>query len=306
MVTSDPDCTRRRAPPWDSARRDEVSEHAVRRMQHRDDGAAKGILLGEVAAEESLLGATAMRGHDRHDHDVRIEGTHRLHANELETKRAIRELLDGSQCGVCSDTKIAKRARNAFRLSRDALALEPLELDLGTTRSRWRAMKDEVREAEPFTLELCLADDRTGVLARRRRRKHAGSAARVKKRSWAAKAAASATRPTRVRRNALAASSIASFRLLSIFAAHATSITSRARVSRRASRIDHHEHARGTGRLTARASRTAHRGNARRRRGRVLQVAPVGRACHHRTGFIVPRREYDEAAGDDRVLPPSG
>ena len=130
--------------------------------------------FGEMTAEQALLRTTAMRRKDRDDHDVGVERPHRLHAHELETQRAIRESLDGSQCGVRGDSQVAKCAGDSFGLPRDSLAFEPLELDFGPARAGRCAMEHEVREAKPFALELRLADDRTGVLARGGRRKHAG------------------------------------------------------------------------------------------------------------------------------------
>src|SRR5688572_28048204 len=99
-----------------------------------------------MTAEESLLRSAAVGCHHGDDHDVRVECAHGLHTHELETQRAIRELLDGSQCCICSDTQVTERAGDAFRLPGDALALKPLELDFGTARSGWRAVKDEVGE----------------------------------------------------------------------------------------------------------------------------------------------------------------
>ena len=159
-----------------SPRRDEVAEHAVRRMEHRDHRAPERIILGQVTPEETLLGTPTVSGEDGDDDDVCVERTHRLHTNQLEAQCAIREQLDGTKSGIRRDTKVTERAGDAIGLSGNALPFHPLELDLGAACPGRRAMKNEIGEAETFALQLRLGDDRpTGVLARRRRRKHAGS-----------------------------------------------------------------------------------------------------------------------------------
>ena len=68
-----------------SARGDEVAEHTVRRVKHRDHRAPERIVFGQVTPEEPLLGSAAVRSEDRNDDDIGVECAHRLHANELES-----------------------------------------------------------------------------------------------------------------------------------------------------------------------------------------------------------------------------
>ena len=103
-------------------------------MEHGDDRTAERVILGQVTPEEALLRAAAVRGKHRHDDDVRIERAHCLHTNQFETKRAIRELLDGTKCGISCNAKVTERAGDSVGLPNDALAFEPLELDLGAQR----------------------------------------------------------------------------------------------------------------------------------------------------------------------------
>jgi hypothetical protein len=151
----------------ESTRRDEIAEHAVGGVEHRNHGAAQRVILGEMTAEQALLRSTTMRREHRHDHDVRVERAHRLHANELESQRPAGELLDCSERGISRDPQITEGARHAFGFAGHALALHPLELDFRPARTGRRAMENKVREAESFALQLRLADHRPGVLARR-------------------------------------------------------------------------------------------------------------------------------------------
>ena len=49
------------------------------------------------------------------------------------------------KCGIGGDAQVAKRARDSSALPDDALALEPLELDLGAARAR--TARDERRSS---------------------------------------------------------------------------------------------------------------------------------------------------------------
>lgn len=152
----------------ESARRDEVAEHAVGGVEHRNHRAAQRVILGEMTAEQALLRSTTMRCEHRHDDNVRVERAHRLHANELESQRPTGELLDCSERGISRDTQIPERARHAVGFAGHALALHPLQLDFRPARAGRRAMENEVREAESFALQLRLTDHRPArVLARR-------------------------------------------------------------------------------------------------------------------------------------------
>ena len=145
-------------------------------MQHGDDRAAQRVVLRQVTPEKPLLRPPTVRRQNLHDHDVRVERAHRLHPHQLEPQRPVRELLDRTKRGVSSNAKVTERARDSIRLPDHAFAFEPFELDFGATRARRRTMKNEIREPESFALQLRLRNDRTtGLLARRRRRKHVGS-----------------------------------------------------------------------------------------------------------------------------------
>src|SRR5687768_12338847 len=58
-------------------RGDEVAEHAIRRVEHGDDGGPDRVLLGEVGPEETAWPLAALHL-DRHDDDVGVEGAQRL------------------------------------------------------------------------------------------------------------------------------------------------------------------------------------------------------------------------------------
>src|SRR5689334_18067520 len=50
----------------ESTRRDEIAEHAIGGVKHRNHGAAQRVILGEMTAEQALLRSTTMGCEHRH------------------------------------------------------------------------------------------------------------------------------------------------------------------------------------------------------------------------------------------------
>lgn len=65
-----------------SARSDRVSEQPVGRLQGRDNGTAKRIFTGQMAAEQPTLTVAVWR-ENAHDDHVGVEGAHLFHTDQL-------------------------------------------------------------------------------------------------------------------------------------------------------------------------------------------------------------------------------
>src|SRR5688500_3774548 len=102
-----------RAPRSASTSGYEIPEDAIGCVEDRNDRAPDRVLFGEVAAEETPRAVAALHA-DRDDHDIRVEGSQRLDANELELDGVVGKALEGMQRGFRRDAKVAERARLAL------------------------------------------------------------------------------------------------------------------------------------------------------------------------------------------------
>src|SRR5919204_4830597 len=69
--------------------REIVPENAIRRVQHRERGAAYWITIGEIAADQPRAARGPLRR--GHDDDVGVEGANELDAHEFESKGTLRK-----------------------------------------------------------------------------------------------------------------------------------------------------------------------------------------------------------------------
>ncbi len=133
-----------------STRDDRVSEQPVGGLQCRDNGTAKGILTGQMAAEQPSLTVAVWR-ENAHDDHVGVEGAHLFHTDQLEPERPARKLFNGSQGRFGCQANVSQRAGNPFGPSDDRVSWLILELHLCRTLRRVRPHEGKAREAKSFT-----------------------------------------------------------------------------------------------------------------------------------------------------------
>src|SRR5215217_5387728 len=131
---------------------DVVPQHPVGGIEHGERGTPDHVSIRQVAAEETI-GSVVAALNQRGDDDVRIEGTHYLHSNQLEGDRALREAFERANCGLGAQARIARGTRLPLGAPQDRFAGCPLEGDLAGHTARRRAGEREAREPQPFPTE---------------------------------------------------------------------------------------------------------------------------------------------------------
>jgi hypothetical protein len=120
--------------------REVVTEDSIRRVQHCERRPTHRVTISQVAADESSSArCTLGAGHDDH---VRIKGAHELDAHQLETETTLRKRFNGLHRSLCTESKIADRARLSFAAADESFTIV-LELDLNGAATRGGARERE-------------------------------------------------------------------------------------------------------------------------------------------------------------------
>jgi len=141
-----------------STSRYEVTEDAIGRVEHGDDGTPNRVLFGEVAAKKAARSVSTLYA-DRDDDDVRVERAERLDANQLELDGVIGESLERMESRFRGDAQVPQRAGLTFSLADDADPVYPIQLDFDSAAPGGRAVEAEIREAQALPLELGLGHE---------------------------------------------------------------------------------------------------------------------------------------------------
>jgi len=108
-----------------------VTQDPVGGVQDRKGGAPGGIGVGEETADDPLAAALAPESQGD-DHHVRVEGTNRLHAQELEPHAVLHRLGEGVDARLGGAAKFAGLGCEALGLAGEALGFQPGEQHPGT------------------------------------------------------------------------------------------------------------------------------------------------------------------------------
>src|SRR4051812_48375828 len=124
-----------------------IPENAVRRVEHREGGAAYHVAVGEVAAQQAVRPVVAALDQGRDD-DVRVERPDHFDAHELERDGPFREGLEGTDGRFGAQAGVTGGAGLALRPSRDGLAGRELQRDLAGHAARGGALEREAGETQ--------------------------------------------------------------------------------------------------------------------------------------------------------------